>query len=135
MGALPRLAGPRALSLVTLTVQNSLLVLLLRYSRTLPQDDGAPAYSSATAVLLCELIKLVLAIALYARATPNSSPTTLALGGLLVSLVVKYADNILKGFGTSVSILLSSFPPLPPEPAVTRLHNVAPAVMGEWKAR
>ncbi|KNE70130.1 UDP-galactose transporter [Allomyces macrogynus ATCC 38327] len=77
MGALPRLAGPRALSLVTLTVQNSLLVLLLRYSRTLPQDDGAPVYSSATAVLLCELIKLVLAIALYVRATPNSSPTTL----------------------------------------------------------
>ncbi|KAJ3363110.1 hypothetical protein GGF31_001249 [Allomyces arbusculus] len=77
MGALPRLAGPRALSLVTLTVQNSLLVLLLRYSRTLPQDVGAPVYSSATAVLLCEFIKLVLAIALYVRATPNSSPTTL----------------------------------------------------------
>ncbi|KAG2187598.1 hypothetical protein INT44_005287 [Umbelopsis vinacea] len=31
-----------------------------------------------------------------------------ALGGLLVSLVVRYADNILKGFATSLSIILSS---------------------------
>jgi len=31
-----------------------------------------------------------------------------AYGGLIIGLVVKYADNILKGFATSISIILSS---------------------------
>jgi UDP-sugar transporter A1/2/3 len=34
--------------------------------------------------------------------------TNQALGGLLVSIVVRYADNILKGFATSLSIIISS---------------------------
>ncbi|KAF9188491.1 hypothetical protein BGZ49_003942 [Haplosporangium sp. Z 27] len=33
--------------------------------------------------------------------------TNQALGGLLVAIVVKYADNILKGFATSLSIIIS----------------------------
>ena len=31
-----------------------------------------------------------------------------AVGGLMIAVVVKYADNILKGFATSISILISS---------------------------
>ncbi|KAI8605819.1 nucleotide-sugar transporter [Dissophora ornata] len=33
--------------------------------------------------------------------------TNQALGGLMVAIVVKYADNILKGFATSLSIIIS----------------------------
>ena len=32
-----------------------------------------------------------------------------SLGGILVSLVMKYADNVIKGFATSLSIVISSF--------------------------
>ena len=32
-----------------------------------------------------------------------------AAGGLIVAVVVKYADNVLKGFATSLSILISAF--------------------------
>lgn len=31
-----------------------------------------------------------------------------ALGGLVVAMVIKYADNILKGFATSLSIIISA---------------------------
>lgn len=33
---------------------------------------------------------------------------TQALGGLVIAAVIKYADNILKGFATSLSIILST---------------------------
>ena len=43
----------------------------------------------------------------------TSAPTLnlwqVGLGGLLTALVVRYADNILKGFATSLSIVLSGF--------------------------
>ena len=33
---------------------------------------------------------------------------TQAAGGLMIAVVIKYADNILKGFATSISIVISS---------------------------
>ena len=46
-------------SLLTLVVQNSMLVLILRYSRM------ASDYLSTTAVLLCELSKLIMCVIIY----------------------------------------------------------------------
>lgn len=40
---------------------------------------------------------------------PPTHSHTQAVGGLIVAAVMKYADNILKGFATSLSIVLSSF--------------------------
>lgn len=49
------------ISLGVLVVQNSSLVLVLRYSRTLP---GEP-YLTSTAVLLCEVVKLLVSTLVY----------------------------------------------------------------------
>ncbi|KAI9228307.1 MAG: nucleotide-sugar transporter-domain-containing protein [Piptocephalis tieghemiana] len=53
------------LSLLTLVLQNSALVLLMRYSRTVP----GPAYIPATAVALTEALKLVTSLAIHLRDT------------------------------------------------------------------
>ncbi|KAJ3032855.1 hypothetical protein HDV00_007021 [Rhizophlyctis rosea] len=55
----PRL---RQLSLVVLVVQNTSLVLLMRYTRT-NHDANVPMYSAAGAVLVMEIVKLVLCTA------------------------------------------------------------------------
>lgn len=39
-----------------------------------------------------------------------------SLGGLVVAMVVKYADNVIKGFATSVSIVLTSLVSCPTQP-------------------
>jgi UDP-sugar transporter A1/2/3 len=49
------------LSLLTLVVQNSALVLVMRYSRTI---DG-PRYNTATAVVMSEFIKLAVCIIIH----------------------------------------------------------------------
>ncbi|KAL1925472.1 uncharacterized protein VTP21DRAFT_355 [Calcarisporiella thermophila] len=51
------------ISLVTLILQNSMLALILRYSRTI---DG-PAYYTTTAVLMNEIIKLTICLVASAR--------------------------------------------------------------------
>lgn len=51
----------RGLSLVTLAVQNSFLIVVMRYSRTLPGDK----YLASTAVLLNEVLKLAICIGVF----------------------------------------------------------------------
>lgn len=50
----------KLLSLVTLTVQNSSLILVMHYSRTMAGYDQGDRYYSSTAVLLNEIIKLLI---------------------------------------------------------------------------
>ncbi|KAI3630586.1 hypothetical protein MIR68_012021 [Amoeboaphelidium protococcarum] len=53
----------RSISLVTLSVQNSFLILMMRYSRTLPK----PLYLSSTAVFMSELMKLIICVFVFIR--------------------------------------------------------------------
>lgn len=66
-------------SLITLTFQNSALILIMHYSRIMPLDGGQ-RYFTSTAVFLNEVIKLALSltIALYdiSRTLPPSTPAT-----------------------------------------------------------
>ncbi|KAK9236619.1 nucleotide-sugar transporter-domain-containing protein [Lipomyces kononenkoae] len=57
------------ISLVTLTFQNSALILVMHYSRVMPGYDSNSRYFASTAVLLNEIIKLGIcsAVAIYDR--------------------------------------------------------------------
>lgn len=48
----------KLISLITLTVQNSSLILVMHYSRVMPGYDSSSRYYASTAVFLNELIKL-----------------------------------------------------------------------------
>lgn len=77
------------LSLFTLTFQNSMLILVMHYSRIMPLTDGMRYYTS-TAVLLNEVIKLVISasVALYEiRANLPSGASNIALLQALISSV------------------------------------------------
>ena len=83
-------------SLLTLVVQNSSLVLMMRYSRVLP----GPSYLSSTAVVLSEVLKCIICLAIHINeqhhqsrysqlptlsddASPTSSPPGYSLRQLL----------------------------------------------------
>jgi UDP-sugar transporter A1/2/3 len=51
----------RNISLFTLAVQNSMLILMMRYSRTLP----GPLYITSTAVLMSECLKFLICAAVF----------------------------------------------------------------------
>ncbi|KAI8084249.1 nucleotide-sugar transporter-domain-containing protein [Gilbertella persicaria] len=52
-----QILNPKQLSLITLVIQNSMLVLLMRYSRTKSSDE--PIYIASTAVFMAEVVKIV----------------------------------------------------------------------------
>lgn len=53
----------RLAAIVTLTLQNGLQALLVRYSKE-ARAPGAPPYLGSTVVFICELVKLLSAAAL-----------------------------------------------------------------------
>ncbi|PHZ15721.1 nucleotide-sugar transporter [Rhizopus microsporus ATCC 52813] len=75
-------------------IQMSLFSVVLGLIFVVTLQDGATIAEKGFFVNYTALTWIVIAIQ--------------AFGGLIVALVVKYADNILKGFATSISIILSS---------------------------
>ncbi|KAK5132737.1 hypothetical protein LTR08_008703 [Meristemomyces frigidus] len=75
------------ISLVTLVFQNSLLILVLHYSRVMPVVNGQRYYTS-TAVFLNEVMKLAfsLTMALYEIVTDPRAPDTSTATGLFGEL-------------------------------------------------
>ncbi|KAI7857759.1 nucleotide-sugar transporter-domain-containing protein [Circinella umbellata] len=52
----------KQLSLIVLVAQNTLLVLMMRYSRVVPRNDDQPLYIASTAVVMAEIIKLIVCL-------------------------------------------------------------------------
>ncbi|TAQ86857.1 hypothetical protein B7494_g4813 [Chlorociboria aeruginascens] len=77
------------ISLVTLTFQNSALILIMHYSRIMPMA-GTRRYFTSTAVFLNEILKLAvsLTIAMYdiSRTLPPSTPATVLFEQLYMSV-------------------------------------------------
>ncbi|KAJ3313852.1 hypothetical protein HDV04_001413 [Boothiomyces sp. JEL0838] len=61
------------ISLITLVVQNSVLVIVMRYSRTIP----GPRYNTATAVVVSEFIKLIASLIIHIREESRIKKITL----------------------------------------------------------
>ena len=76
----------RFLSLICLVVQNSSLVLLMRYSRTIP----GPMYLSSTTVILMEAVKVLCSIAILAHQGGLMKLASV----LYVSLVENWVDTL-----------------------------------------
>lgn len=66
----------KLISLVTLTAQNSSLILVMRYSRIMPAGPNGH-YFTSTAVLLNELLKLAICLCVAIYTTPGHSIQTL----------------------------------------------------------
>lgn len=87
-----------------LTFQNSVLILILHYSRTMP-TSGDHRYFTSTAVLLNELIKLAVSLtfAMY------ESSKTLAPSTPATVLLEQVYNNVFAGDGWKLAILAAFY--------------------------
>ncbi|KAK5118838.1 hypothetical protein LTR62_000047 [Meristemomyces frigidus] len=75
------------ISLITLTLQNSMLILIMHYSRVMPAVNGQ-RYHTSTAVFLNEVLKLAfsLSMVLYEIARHPKTPETSTVAGMFTEL-------------------------------------------------
>ena len=64
----------KSASLLVLVAQNSLLAVTMKYSR-LNAGDGGELYIASTAVVICEVLKMAISVALLTRAMKESGVT------------------------------------------------------------
>jgi len=86
-------------SLITLTVQNSALILIMHYSRIMP-SSGDHRYFTSTAVFLNELVKLSLSLCLAINETSES----LAPDTPITTLLEQVYNSVFGGDGWKLAI-------------------------------
>ena len=88
--AAPEMAKTKKyLSLVVLVVQNTALVLTMRYSRTV---TSGPLYLASTAVVLTELVKFVICVAMITRINDFDPARTITM--LKTEIIDKKAETL-----------------------------------------
>lgn len=96
---LSSLVNLKSISILTLVVQQSLLIILMRLSRIKKVNNN---YLPSTAVLLCEVIKLVVSIILYYTYESNedrknnSINKSSVIKASLLSDIIKYPEDLWK---------------------------------------
>ncbi|KAF2003592.1 nucleotide-sugar transporter [Amniculicola lignicola CBS 123094] len=80
------------LSLITLTFQNSALILVMHYSRVMPPVNGQ-RYHTSTSVFLNEVIKLAISLTMALYDTSLNLPTNTTAGALFGNLVSAVFTN------------------------------------------
>lgn len=84
------------ISLITLVVQNSALILMMRYTRaSVPADK---LYLASTAVLMSELLKTVVCLFVVYSLLPNSKKSIPILSSFLYrELIINWKETIKLG--------------------------------------
>ena len=85
----------RTISLLTLVVQNSALVLMMRYSRIQRTDGSASMYLASTAVVMCELLKTTICLGILHYDQPAATRTIKRTYDIVyASIITNYKDSL-----------------------------------------